>query len=54
MSSTTIAEAIAFPPLEEVPAVPSIVLDVTCMRLLNIWSSARSTEEWKFRFVSLY
>lgn len=36
MSSSTNAEAIAFPPLEEVPAVPSTVLDVTCMRPLNI------------------
>lgn len=35
MSSTTNAEAIACPPLEEVPAVPSTVLDVSRMRLLN-------------------
>lgn len=35
MSSTTNAEAIACPPLEEVPAVPSTVLDVPRMRLLN-------------------
>lgn len=45
MSSTKHEENIDFSPLNEVPVVPSTVLAMAHMRLLNIGNSARLTEE---------